>query len=69
VVLMLVGVEDVGPMLVEQRGDAGHQTFLVRTIDEQYGGFFHALLSLIHHLLWGQRPSAPQTRAGVRLPA
>jgi hypothetical protein len=56
-------------MLVEQRGDAGHQTFLVRTIDEQYGGFFHALLSLIHHLLWGQRPSAPQTRAGVRLPA
>jgi hypothetical protein len=48
-------------MLVEQRGDAGNETFLVGAIDEQYGGFFHAVLSLIHrelassHLRWGSR--------------
>jgi len=36
VVLVLVGVEDVGSMLGKQRGDAGNETFLVGAIDEQY---------------------------------
>ena len=42
-VLVLVGVENVGAVLVEQRGDAGHQALPVRAVDEQNGGVFHAL--------------------------
>jgi hypothetical protein len=50
VVLVLVGVQNVGPMPVEQRGDAGHQTPLVRAVNQQNGGIFHTFFSLIHRL-------------------
>ena len=42
VVLVLVGVEDVGAAFIEQRRDARHQALAVRAIDEQNGGIFHA---------------------------
>ncbi len=48
VVLMLVGVENVGAALVEQRRDAGHQALLIRAVDEQNGGIFHVDTSLCH---------------------
>jgi hypothetical protein len=35
VILMLVGVKDVGALRVEQAGDASHQAFPVRAVDEQ----------------------------------
>jgi hypothetical protein len=34
---MLVGVQDIGAMLVEHRGDTGDQAPLVRAIDEKNG--------------------------------
>ena len=34
VILVLVGVKNVGAMLVEQAGDAGHQALLVRAVDQ-----------------------------------
>ncbi len=51
VVLVLVGVEDVGASLVEQAGDAGHQTLLVRAVDQQNGCVFHLHFSLNHLVL------------------
>ena len=38
---MLVGVDDVGAVLVQQAGDGGHQTFAVGAIDQEDGGVFH----------------------------
>ena len=49
-VLVLVGVQDIGPVLIEHGGDAGHQTTLVRTIDKQYGGITHVATSLNHRI-------------------
>jgi hypothetical protein len=43
-VLMLIGVGDVGAVLVEQVGDARHQAFAVRTIDEENGGIPHTFV-------------------------
>jgi hypothetical protein len=37
-VLVLVGVQDIGVVLVEKIGNGGHQTFLVGATDEQDGG-------------------------------
>ena len=34
-VLVLVGVEDVGVLLVEEAGDAGYEAFLVGAVDEE----------------------------------
>ena len=45
-VLVLVGVQDVGPVPVEQRGDARNEAFLVRAVNQQYGRVFHAAFSL-----------------------
>jgi hypothetical protein len=42
VVLMLVGVNDVGAVLVQDAGDGGDETFAVGTGDEQNGGILHA---------------------------
>jgi hypothetical protein len=42
-VLVLVGVEDVGSALVEERGHAGNESLAVRTINQQDGSFFHAI--------------------------
>lgn len=38
---VLIGVEDVGSVLVKERGDAGDETFLVGAVDEEDGGVFH----------------------------
>ena len=46
VVLVLVGVQNVGAVFVQQAGDAGHQTLAVRAVDEQNGCVFHAPSSL-----------------------
>jgi hypothetical protein len=51
VVLVLVGVEDVGAMLIQQAGDACHQALLVRTVDEKNSRVFHVLLSLEHRMI------------------
>ncbi len=37
VVLVLVGVQDVGSLIVEKRGDARDEAFLVRAIDQENG--------------------------------
>ncbi len=46
VVLVLVGVEDVGAAFVEHSGNASHQALPVRAVDEQNGGVFHTSYSL-----------------------
>ena len=38
-VLMLVGVKDVGAEFKEQAGDAGDESRLIRAVEEQDGGF------------------------------
>ena len=38
-VLMLVGVKDVGAEFKEQAGDAGDQARLILAVEEQYGSF------------------------------
>ena len=48
VILVLVGVQDVGASLIEQRGDARHKTLAVRAVDEQNGRIFHVHFSLSH---------------------
>ena len=47
-VLVLVGVENVGAALVEQRGDARDQALPVRAIDKQNGRMFHQDFRVSH---------------------
>ena len=42
VILMLVGMDDVGAVLVEHAGDAGDKTFAIGAVDEQNSGLCHA---------------------------
>jgi len=41
VIDVLVGVQDVGALLVEDPGDAGHQSLLVGAVDEKNRSVFH----------------------------
>jgi hypothetical protein len=41
VVLVLIGMQDVRTVLVEEPGNAGHQPFTVRAIDEKNSCVFH----------------------------
>jgi hypothetical protein len=40
-VLMLIGVRDVGAVSIEQAGDRRHQAFTVRAVDQENGGILH----------------------------
>ena len=39
---MLVGVQNVGALFVQKRGDAGHQASPVRTVDQKHRGIAHS---------------------------
>jgi hypothetical protein len=39
-VLVLVGVQDVGPVRVQEVGDGGDQPLTVGAVDQQDGGIF-----------------------------
>jgi hypothetical protein len=44
IVLMLIGMQDVGVMGVQEIGDGGDQPFLVGAGDQQNGGIAHVNL-------------------------
>ena len=46
-ILMLIGVGDVGAVLVQHAGDLGHESFAIGAMDEENGGVF-----LIHGRKW-----------------
>ena len=48
VILVLVGMQNVGSVLVEHSGDAGHQTLAIGAVDQENGCVFHGLFSLSH---------------------
>ena len=56
VILMLVGVQDVGSVLVKAGRRHERSDPAVGAVDEKDGSVFHAPFSLIHHLQWVSRP-------------
>jgi hypothetical protein len=64
-ILVLIGMQNVGASFVEQAGDAGHQTLAVRTINQQNGRIVHPFLSLRHPV----DPFRPKQKAPEQITA
>lgn len=63
-VLMLIGMNDVGPMFIEHARNRCYQTFTVRAIDQQDGGVIHAReLSMAFYCTGIRGPASVARRA------